>query len=348
MSSFETNEGVAAFPQPEEGGNEIGRREMDADMENEELKEDTAEREENGREIEERDTKKVQENENGEERVANNENTEDSDEMKGENEERLEQEEEKHENGEKEEAEEEERREKKGDPPGAAWEAAVVVSLTDGQARSPPGACRKVAVEVNIPSFLVGGVMHAALYRLGSSWPGPYEAWQQLGRPEEPSRSQLAFMRTYENPRRYGPLKVTAGLRVVVPARLCAPDVWLLHLCQPSTAIPGQVVGVAVMSVTPWDALVTWNDRRISTRCVSRYEVEHSGAGRGGPYLRVSRLNITDNNFWFALPQGQRTVHGWYRVRVITYWGSTGPYSSPVYHRPSSTPPAARPTPSQN
>ncbi|MPC51829.1 hypothetical protein E2C01_045684 [Portunus trituberculatus] len=157
MSSFETNEGVAAFPQPEEGGNEIGRREMDADMENEELKEDTAEREGNGREIEKRDTKKVQENENGEERVANNENTEDSDEMKGENEERLEQEEEKHENGEKEEAEEEERREKKGDPPGAAWEAAVVVSLTDGQARSPPGACRKVAVEVNIPSFLVGG-----------------------------------------------------------------------------------------------------------------------------------------------------------------------------------------------
>ncbi|XP_063873952.1 alpha-L-iduronidase-like isoform X2 [Scylla paramamosain] len=346
--SFETNEGVAASPRPEEGGNEGGRREMVAGVENEEIKEDTAEREENDGGIEEWDGKNAQENENGEERREYNENTEDSDEIKEVNGEKLEQDEGKDEKEEKEEAEKKEQEEKKGEPPGAAWEAAVLVSLSDGPTRSPPGACRKVAVEVNIPSFLLGGVMHAAVYRLRGSWPGPYEAWQQLGRPEEPSRLQLAFMRTYENPRRQGPIQVATRSRVVVPVRLCAPDVWLLHLCQPSTAVPGQVVGVAVTGVTPWDALVTWADLRISTRCVLRYEVEHSGAGRGGPYIRVSRLNITDNNFWHALPQGQRTVRGWYRVRVITYWGSTGPYSFPVYHRPSSTPPAAHPSPSQN
>ncbi|XP_050714481.1 uncharacterized protein LOC126997437 isoform X2 [Eriocheir sinensis] len=246
--------------------------------------------------------------------------------------------------------EEKEEEESMDEPPGGAWEAAVLVSLSAGPARSPPAACRQVVVAVRVPGFLIGGVLVVAVYRLGGSWPGPYEAWQQLGRPEEPSRPQLAFMRAYENARRQGPREVSPVRgRLVASVKVCAPDVWVLHVCQPAAATPGQVVGVSVMGVTPWDALITWSDECINTRCVFRYEVEHSAGGRGGPYLRVNWRNATDNNFWYTLTPGQRTVQGWYRVRVVTYWGSTGAYSAPAYHpdpllaRPLPPPPPSPP-----
>ena len=154
-SDFKANKDLTVFPRSEEEEEEEyeerkgEEKKMGAGVENEETKENTGERGEREEGIEEWDAKIVKENENGKTR-ENNEETENNVEIKEESEEGLER-------GDGEERNDEEVEEKKGEPSGGAWEATVLVSLSDGPARSPPAACRKVVVEVDIPSFIMGG-----------------------------------------------------------------------------------------------------------------------------------------------------------------------------------------------
>ncbi|XP_071542555.1 alpha-L-iduronidase [Panulirus ornatus] len=216
-----------------------------------------------------------------------------------------------------------------------SWEATVLVSLSNGTEKSTSAKVR-VRLSVAVPKFLVGGVVAVTTYRLGAGQAGPYEAWLSLARPVEPTRAQLAFIRSFEGPRRSGPsLVVALESNLHFGMKLFAPDVRVIHLCQTSTSNPGQVIGVRTLGVTSADVLVTWSDARINTRCVLRYEVERSVTGRGGPYSLVSGGSLTlHNNFWYSLPalHGPGTVQGWYRVRVVTYWGTKGAFSPPVYH----------------
>ncbi|KAK4297171.1 hypothetical protein Pmani_030388 [Petrolisthes manimaculis] len=218
---------------------------------------------------------------------------------------------------------------------GSSWEVTVLLTRSKGTVTNASNSLT-VRVTVAIPKRLVGGVLVAAMYRLGWGQKGPYEAWQEVGSPEEPSRQQLKYIRAYEGGNRVGPVGVVVMRPVLqVTLNMTLPDLQLLHLCQPHPATPGQVVGVRTMGVTSSDVLVTWTDQRITTRCILRYEVERSVRNRGGPYRRVSGKTVTDNNFWYSLPQlsgSVMTVEGWYRVRVVTYWGSVGPYSPPHYH----------------
>ncbi|KAK4292477.1 hypothetical protein Pmani_034764 [Petrolisthes manimaculis] len=187
---------------------------------------------------------------------------------------------------------------------GSSWEVTVLLTRSKGTVTNASNSFT-VRVTVAIPKRLVGGVLVAAMYRLGWGQKGPYEAWQEVGSPEEPSRQQLKYIRAYEGGNRVGPVGVVVMRPVLqVTLNMTLPDLQLLHLCQPHPATPGQVVGVRTMGVTSSDILVTssdilvtWTDERITTRCILRYEVERSVRNRGGPYRRVSGKTVTDNNF---------------------------------------------------
>ncbi|XP_069169195.1 alpha-L-iduronidase-like [Procambarus clarkii] len=172
-------------------------------------------------------------------------------------------------------------------------------------------------------------------YKLGMGIREPYHVWLDLGRPVEPTRDQLAYMRSWEGPRRTGPRKVVSGTpELSFRMKLSLPDVRVIHVCQAFTSTPGQVTNLRTIAVTSSDVLITWSDQRLVTRCVLMYEVEHSRCGRAGPYIRLKTNHINHNNLWYSLPHlhGGWTVQGWYRVRVVTYWGARGPFSPPVFH----------------
>ncbi|XP_069948800.1 alpha-L-iduronidase isoform X1 [Cherax quadricarinatus] len=223
---------------------------------------------------------------------------------------------------------------RKSEEANGRWEATVVLSLSNGS-ESSTRETLTARVSLALPRHLLGEELFVVSYQLGLGQLGPYQAWLDLGRPQEPTRHQLAYMRSFEGADRSGPHKVL----VTRPnlswwVRLTLPDVRVIHVCQRLTVTPGQVVGVRTLSVTSADVLLTWSDARLNTRCVLKYEVERSLAGRAGPYIGLYHHQVTDNNFWYSLPvlHGSRTVQGWYRVRVVTYWGTKGPFSPPVYH----------------
>ncbi|KAK7075161.1 hypothetical protein SK128_013365 [Halocaridina rubra] len=108
---------------------------------------------------------------------------------------------------------------------------------------------------------------------------------------------------------------------------------WLTHM-NAFIKVEYQVIEVTTLAVSDNDVLITWSDAQIVTRCVWYYEVQRSPTGKEGSYTTISNSNVTDNNFMYSLtylPENG-SVAGWYRVRVMTYWGTSGPFSAPVKH----------------
>ncbi|XP_064119925.1 alpha-L-iduronidase-like isoform X2 [Macrobrachium nipponense] len=218
---------------------------------------------------------------------------------------------------------------------GGPWEATLLLSLSNGTEKNEDEIL-KVKVSFALPEFLVGKNLSLATYRLTADVKGPYEAWLELGSPIEPNRTELAYIRSFEGAVRDGPQR----LQAVPPSldfkvNLTMPSVLFIHLCEESQELqPGQVTNVSTISITSADVLITWSDALISTRCVWYYEVQRSQTDKNGPYQTISNQDVTDNNYTYSLPEisGSAKVDGWYRVRVVTYWGSTGAFSEPFYH----------------
>ncbi|XP_066975316.1 alpha-L-iduronidase isoform X2 [Macrobrachium rosenbergii] len=217
---------------------------------------------------------------------------------------------------------------------GAPWEATLLLSFSNGTEKNEDEVV-KVKVSFALPEFLVGRNLSMATYRLSADTKGPYEAWLELGSPIEPNRTELAYIRSFEGAVRDGPQQLqTVPPSLEFKAKLTMPSVLFIHLCEQSQLDPGKVTNVSTISITSADVLITWSDTLISTRCVWYYEVQRSQTDKNGPYQTISNQDVTDNNYIYSLPEmsGSVKVDGWYRVRVVTYWGSTGPFSEPVYH----------------
>ncbi|XP_042862942.1 alpha-L-iduronidase-like [Penaeus japonicus] len=201
----------------------------------------------------------------------------------------------------------------------SAWEAAVLVARSNGTRTSREGV--QVKVVLVFPQEVLGERLAVVTYQLGGKHKGPYEAWIDLGRPVEPSRKELAFIRSHEGGRRDGPrFLVASHNNLTMTMTMLVPDVTLIHVCQVFGGDPGQVTDVKALAVTRADLLLTWSDSLIKTRCVFGYQVERSEASRDGPYFSLTRRLLHHNNYFHSLPvlNGSATVQGWYRVRVVT------------------------------
>ncbi|XP_068241204.1 alpha-L-iduronidase [Palaemon carinicauda] len=217
---------------------------------------------------------------------------------------------------------------------GALWEATLVVSSSNGTEKNKDEIV-KLKISFALPKFLVGKNLSMATYRLGADVKGPYEAWLELGSPIEPNRTELAYIRSFEGASRDGPRLLQAVPPTLdFKANLTMPGVLFIELCEQGQSNPGQVTNVSTINVTSMDVLITWSDTFILTRCVWYYEVQRSQVDKNGPYWTISSQNVTDNNFIYSLTDASEsvTVDGWYRVRVVTLWESTGDFSDPVHH----------------
>ncbi|XP_063587899.1 alpha-L-iduronidase-like [Penaeus indicus] len=216
----------------------------------------------------------------------------------------------------------------------SAWEATILVARSNGTRRASDGV--EVKVVLKLPQEVIGERLALVSYQLGGDSKGPYEAWLDLRRPVEPSRKELAFIRSHEGSRREGPrFLVASRTDLTMAMTLQVPDVRVIHVCRVFEEDPGKVSGVRALEVTRGDLLLTWSDSLINTRCVFGYQVEWSAESRDGPYSSITRRLLHHNNFLHSLPSlhGNATIQGWYRVRVVTYWGTSGRFSRPIFHR---------------
>ncbi|CAL4065630.1 unnamed protein product [Meganyctiphanes norvegica] len=213
------------------------------------------------------------------------------------------------------------------------WESTTVVSYSNGTNNT--AISQQMDLTIQLPHQLLGEVLWMVLYSLGGGVAGPYETWMDQGQPKEPTRDQLAQLRASEGATRRGPQSVVgvAG-ELQLTVNLTSPEVVVVHICRPFDSSPGQVVNVNTLEVTSADVLITWSDENINTRCILSYEVQWAQQ-EDGPWSRISPGNVTDNNFVFSVDKSnkksQSSVVGWYRVRAVTYWGTTGEFSDPVY-----------------
>ncbi|XP_069119455.1 alpha-L-iduronidase-like [Argopecten irradians] len=161
-----------------------------------------------------------------------------------------------------------------------------------------------------------------------------YVMWRKFGKPKYPSPKQFLVLRQHEGPHRFLLSKFDSVFRssILLNITLPQPSVKVLHICEKPRKPPGHVTMVTLYNITSGQVLIGWSDSHVTTKCILTYEVEFSYQSLYGPYNRVNKYDIIVTAFVYApsLSFEDHSVMGYYRIRVVDYWGRVGVYSIPV------------------
>ncbi|XP_068762448.1 alpha-L-iduronidase-like isoform X1 [Montipora capricornis] len=108
------------------------------------------------------------------------------------------------------------------------------------------------------------------VYSLDNDNGSPYQLWQHMGSPVFPTDEQLRELRfhqvsglfhTFQEPvRTIGPTILPSFSQFNLSLTLPLPGISLIHICAKTASPPSQVKGVKLISVSPYEILVTWRD----------------------------------------------------------------------------------------
>ncbi|KAG1681482.1 Alpha-L-iduronidase [Nymphon striatum] len=144
----------------------------------------------------------------------------------------------------------------------------------------------------------------------------PYRVWRMNSSPVFPSSFLLKQMRLKEEPARIlGPTSFSPEVDNNVTFELSLPGIALIHIC--SSSYHQSVNNVEVLELTNCDALITWMDSKISSKCILTYEVEFTPNVLKEPFKRINPNDIIFNTFQYS-PENCN-IRGLYRVRGINY-----------------------------
>lgn len=166
------------------------------------------------------------------------------------------------------------------------------------------------------------GLMYVTHY-MDNNVTNPFKLWENMGSPDYPTAQQFTQLRSQEDPQTDGPLPVPSDGSLTLKAVLPVPSVLLVHVCAQSKEVPNQVNGVRFITITKGQVLIIWKDHCIGTKCIKTYEVELSK-----DETAFQRINHRDTIFThYTYSPESLEASGYYRVRVVDYWGRNGEYS---------------------
>ena len=168
-------------------------------------------------------------------------------------------------------------------------------------------------------------------YRIDKKHTNPYEVWQEMGSPAEPTAEQFAKMRAVqelvmlEEPRK---VKAKDG-KLALDFELPMPGVSLILLSAKPAEAPGKVTGLRAEKspgLTDQDeTLLIWKD--VDSRFIRTYEVLHADSSNG-PFERINESDLLCTAFLYV--REKKGGKGYYKVRAVDYWGRSGEESDIV------------------
>jgi len=167
-------------------------------------------------------------------------------------------------------------------------------------------------------------------YRIDEETSNPYKKWIEMGSPEFPATDQLALLRENQElsivdaPEELVLTDNSFHLDVMMPSS----SVSLIVLAPKSFALPGEVESLTAKKYTGLngerDVLLKWKyygDNILS------YEVWFTPS-LDMDFVRVNTVNLVDRAFLHStVPESKG---GYYKVRVVDYWGNQGKFSNVI------------------
>ena len=188
--------------------------------------------------------------------------------------------------------------------------------------RLDAGGSEEIRIKLHDLPFGEGMLCH---YRIDGQYDNPYALWQEMGSPANPSGEQFARLRERQEPPLLEPpreVKAKDG-QVTVEFELPQPGVSLVLLTRRPEEPPGEVTGLK----GAWypglggrtQIMLSWTG--LDSRAVRSYEVLYA-QGPEGPFRRISAPGLICSAFLHSPVPPQDAA---YKIRVVDYWGRTGP-----------------------